>query len=572
MTDLTGSSRMVAALYSDVRRMVYGNATLLHPRTSDSTFRRLNRYIFRNKAKIFSGGIKTVAAGLLTGGAGAAAMVGGLGVSFAGMRIFRAMESGWASWGLNDRMKKMTIADPGGTLSSIATLCSNNSMTDIMNSFAELEADAKALSELMPGPAPKRITSCDEAWTLLEHLERVYMRGSQLSNDFELLGEFVFFARLLTSSYEDTPSDDYFEPLRRQAVLRIIDKSPGATPEQRKAAALRILNAEANSAAVFHSRIFSQDFSAWIKKHNPEFQSMGSASSNLPNTSITNDPTALSYLASGTALNAASIGASTGAQVGANALQGNALMSNITTGSQGMMGSAVASIGASASSAGVGVVADAVLLSLQSYIDKRLLDKNWNALLDELNSDEGQHKTIMQVFSKVDLETVSSLRTAAKKILRTAADKMSHLIIANNELKAKNTGATSAQDLARALARRQKLQDQVAGLLPLLYMFYESTVARSMGLINSSRALDGPIRESIAAWIDHHRNTPCDHGNAVCYMDASAGLLQEIGRKFTLTFGPGENADGLTRRWAGLPIHPGPSGTGGLRILVDKYM
>ena len=62
--------KMVSALYRDVQKMVDKRGTLIHLRGSDTTFRRISSSMLRNKAKIISGIVKTIAAGLLSGGIG----------------------------------------------------------------------------------------------------------------------------------------------------------------------------------------------------------------------------------------------------------------------------------------------------------------------------------------------------------------------------------------------------------------------------------------------------------------------------------------------------------------------
>jgi hypothetical protein len=553
----------------------------------------------RNKAKISSGVVKTVAAGLLTGGIGAVAVVGGAAAAYVAKRLYRRAQSSVAT--ANIAYAQQTVGGMTKTVSSkstgakiqevnylhalvlteVATLCSNKSMADIMTAFIELDEDGKALQKLMPMPTKKTLTFCDQAWSLLEHVERIKLREADLADALELFQEFIEYIVLVTSSFEDDGSTlNHFEWRRRQAVDLIISKAPGNSMDQRKAAALSILNAEANSSDVFHTGFFSKNknFEPWICAHNPEF--VGTGQGVMPQISdgqSSLNKAAKDTLIAKTGMSAGTTGVSTGLHVLNNLSNQQDLLNNITTASKGLAESSLSSIGASATSGGIGILSDVIFLSLANYIDKELLEKYRTAFSKKIEDDENarrnglQQKQLIELFSEVDGDAVSALRTSAKKILQKTAEKVEHLVVADQELNALLTGSSSASTLANRLMRRQKLQSQVEGLKPLLFMFHECTTARAIGIINSSKALEKHIKESIVGWVDKHPAEPCNHDNAVCYMDSALGLASELTGKIILNLPQGTTLESLRKQVAGRPVHPGPKGEGGLRKEIDKY-
>jgi len=539
----------------------------------------------RNKAKIASGVVKTVVAGVLTGGIGAVAVVGGAVVSYAGKRVYRRVQSASALSNVEYVTEHFggatrTAQSHGGehstgksilevnyihslVLSEIATLCSNDSLTKIMTAFAELEADAKALQEAMQKFT--NIQSCDDAWSLLEHVERIKLREADLSDAFDLFQEFIEYIVLVTSSFEDDfDSLNNFEWRRKRAIGLILDKCSGST-----AAALELLNTEANSSDVFHTSFFSRnkDFRGWITLHNPELGLPGSVI-NVSNGLSSLGTGAATTLTAGIAKSSATTGASTGLTVMSNAIGGINLLSGVTTASKGVAGEALSSIGAAGSSAGIGIVSDVVFQSLANYVDQKLLDKNWDELREKLNAPGSSQKPMLEIFDEVDQQTVAALRTGAKKIISTTASKVSHLVEADQGLNFVNMPSSKASEIAKMLMRRQKLQDQVAGLTPLLFMFHESTTARSMHLIKSSKDLQANIKNRIVAWIDQHATSPCKHDSAVCYADAFRVLNKEI-LHYGIQLTQSQNSF-LQNCWEGKPLHPGPAGQHGLRKLLDN--
>lgn len=552
----------------------------------------------RNKAKISSGVVKVVAAGLLTGGIGAAVVVGGSTAVYVGKRLFRRAQSSVAN-------AKIAIAnhDVGGmtrtaasastgasikevnyshsfVLSEVATLCSNDVMNDIMTAFIELDEDGKALNKIMPSPMKKTLTSCDEAWSLLEHVERIKLREADLADAMDLFQDLIEYIVLVTSSYEDDSTAlNHFESHRRRAVEFIIHACPGQTLDQQKANALLVLNAEANSSDVFHTSSFStnKDFTGWIIQHNPEFGA--TTTGGMPiisNGESTLIEAATKQAITGTAIKSVSSGATTASRVLYNSVNQADLLKNVTSASKGLAESALSSVAASATSSGIGIVSDVIFLSLANYIDKNLLEKYSNALTMKISEDEKARKSglaqkpLTELFAEVDNEAVAVLRANAKKIVAKTAEKVKHLVEADQELNGSNSGFTSTRDLAKKLMRRQKLQDQVDGLKPLLFLFHEYTTVRAMGIINSSKKLEEDIKKSIVSWVDNHPTSPCSHDKTVCYMDSYLGFKSEIAGKVDIDW-KGMAEDMFRRQLADRPIHPGPKGEGGLREMIDRY-
>lgn len=592
-------SQMVSALYKDVQNFVNARGSLLHSRPTDNTFRKVERYIMRNKAKISSGVVKTVAAGLLTGGIGAAVAVGGSAVVYAGKRLFRRAQSSVATAKIaiaTQTVGGMTnTVDSASTrasikevnyqhsfvLSEVATLCSNNAMTDIMTAFIELDEDGKALSKIMPFPRKKDLVSCDEAWSLLEHVERIKLREADLADAMGLFQDLIEYIVLVTASYQDDPTaPNHFEWRRRRAVEFIINKCPGLTMDKKKAEALQLLNAAANSSDVFHTGFFSKgkDFTGWIIQHNPEFGATRTGGMPIiSNGESTITGSATKQAMTGTAIKSVTLGAVTGSKVLYNAANQADLINNVTSASKGLAESALSAVAASATSSGIGIVSDVIFLSLANYIDKELLEKYRTALNLKISEDEKARKSglaqkpLIELFAEVDSNAVAALRTNAKKIVAKTAEKLEHLVAADQELNSINSGATSAGDLAKKLMRRQKLQDQVDGLKPLLFLFHEYTTVRAIDIVNSSKALEKHIKESIISFVDHHPPLSCFFDRHVCYMDSCLCFNQEIAGRVKVTLPQGMTEDSLRKQLAGRPIHPGPKGEGGLRKEIDKY-
>jgi hypothetical protein len=592
-------TQMVSALYMDVFNLVNARGSLLHERSSDSTFRKVGRYIMRNKAKIASGVVKTVAAGLLTGGIGAVVIVGGTAAIYVAKRLYRRKQSSDATANIahakqtvggmtktvssasSDRTIQIVNYQYSFVLSDLATLCSNNAMTDIMTAFIELDEDGKALQEIMPLPMKKTLTSCDEAWSLLEHVERIKLREADLADAMDLFQELIEYIVLVTASYEDDPTElNHFEWRRRRAVEFIINKCPGQTIDQKKVAALQLLNTEANSSDVFHTRFFSKDkdLTEWIIQHNPEFEA--TRRGDMPiisNGQASTVGVATQQALIRTAFNSATQGVATAGRVLNNLNNQADLLSGVTTVSRGLAESALSSIAASATSSGIGIVSDVIFLSLANYIDKELLEKYRTALNNKISEDEKARKSglaqkpLIELFAEVDSEAVAALRTSAKKIITKTAEKLEHLVTADQELNGINSGSTSAGELAKKLMRRQKLQDQVDVLKPLLFLFHEYTTVRAIGIINSSKALEKHIKESIVSWVDNHPISPCSHDKTVCYMDSALGFSHEIAGKVNVILPQGMTEDNFRKLIAGRPVHPGPKGEGGLRKEIDKY-
>ena len=591
-------SQMVSALYMDVFNLVNARGSLLHGRSSDSTFRKVERYIMRNKAKIASGVVKTVAAGLLTGGIGAVVIVGGAAAIYVAKRLYRRKQSSNATANIahakhtvggvtntvasasSDRTIQNVNYQYASVLSDVATLCSNNAMTDIMTAFMELDEDYKALREIMPLPMKKTLTCCDEAWSLLEHVERIKLRKADLQDAMEIFQEFVEYTALVTFSYVDDPnSANHFEWRRKLAVEFIINKCPGQTIDQKKTAALQLLNTEANSSDVFHTRFFSKDkdFTQWIIRHNPEFEATRRGGIPI----IFNGQASIVGVATQQALNktafsSATQGVATAGRVLNNLNNQADLLSGVATASKGLAESALSSIAASASSSGIGIASDVIFLSLAKYFDTKQLKKILTEFDNNSNENEksrqsgSAQKKLVDYYDEIDSEAVAALRTAAKEIILKTAKKLEHLIAADQELNGINNDATSAGDLAKKLMRRQKLQDQVDALSKLIFLFHEFTTLRAIKIIQSSQGLEKHIKESIVSWVDNHPISPCSHDKTVCYMDSALGFNHEIAGKVKVILPQGMTEDNFRKLIAGRPVHPGPKGEGGLRKEIDK--
>jgi len=603
------SELMYSVFFKDVSEMVERGEALLHPRMSDTSFRKIGRYIYRNKHNLASFGVKVLAAGLLTGGIGAAVVAGGAVVTYTGKRLYRRGQTAWHESNL--AMKRSVIgeitksqrSESSGisieavnyefslALEEIGFLCQHGSLVNIMNAFAELDADAKALIDLVPNGIVPVLRSCDDAWKMMEHLERLKKRRAELADATDLLQEFIEYVVLVTSSYQQGDEHDNinsFEWRRRRALARIVELSHGSTPSDKWRAALKLLNEKANSSRVFHNRFISKDYTSWITINNPEFSPLLESF-----VAPLRDPVGNRYEGSGTlstglvtggtgiAIGSTSLGLSTGGRVAYNAItKAGDVLTGVTTASKGLAGSALNSVASSGVSSGVGVVSDALFSSLQRYVDLRKLAQVRASINEKFVEDDraardasGRRLTALEIFSGISPEAVAALRKAAKEIMSTTAKKVAHLVEADQEFNLKmNSGDRAA--IAEILMRRQKLKDQVAALTPVLFMFYEATVMRGTQLINVCLEMEPSINRVVKEWIvDHNRGTGlerCTWGCTVCYMEAAKALPYEVG----LDFRHGPLSPQIQRSilsfWWGRPLHPGPTGMGGLRAKVDR--
>lgn len=594
------SEKMTEALIEDVRRMVSEGRVLLHPcQGLWFNTRKAGAFIWRNKVEIANVGAQMVVAGLLTGGIGAAVVP----VVYAGTALAKGVyswgQSAWAESSLNalmasgasatqlmpsargDDAPMIRVVDLSVEVAEmhkhIAMLARNENLGTIVSCFEELDDDAAALAEKTSGPMVTHPpTSCDEAWLLVELLERVEMRLVMLGEACDQLFHFVHYSMLVTSGF-DHPSEIYsFEPRRARAVASLIRLC--GSPE----AALEAMNVAANSGRVFHNRLRGlsmfglslDDHRPWVRAHNPELALAGTTVTSM----AAHEPRGVGGTAAMTAglkaiTTPGGLGASATGHVIINQAKGATLTDGIITSSAGLAGGALPAVAAGAIAGGANAAIDVVAKSLQRYIDLKTLRKIQERLKAGLkpNGDDTRLEDVrplLEILTFIDHEAVRNLRKHAGDILKTCSEKLLHLVEADAEFNGVLNRAHNAQELAEILARRQKLEDQVNGLMPLLYTFYECTAGRAIGLQQAARAVRTPIHQAVRTWLDSHPARPCDHSHHVCYMDAFDAWPAETEG---LEMDDWDQARAAQLSWQDQPVHPGDDGSGGLRERVAWY-
>lgn len=550
--------------HEDVRSMVYSGKNLTHATSIDGDkHRRAARYLGRNKAKLAGAGAKLLVVGLVTGpiGLGVAA-----GVAIATPLLtaaWRSVRSGYATErvdagraagiaitrtvaGARDGVTVEEVNDDyTGLMQDVRYLCSHGHLTQVLNAFAELDNDARALS--LANIESSAIRDCDGAWKLQEHIERVHYRYDQLADAIDVIDELVTYVVLQTSGM-----DEGFEATRETALIRIVRLSSGNVDQ-----ALVTLNEAANSRHVFN-HFFSKDYTEWIKS------ATGLSHSTGRGVAGTAGATALKKI--GMAAGGQGVGIAGRATLAAiEGSRGAAAVASLSAPSAGLAPGLI-SAGAGGASAGAGVLIDVAVESLTRYLDMKNLG-NARRQLDELHQ---THPRLMDVLTAVDPEMVGHLRKSAKDILETCIDKLDHLITAHRELVGKLHTA-NAQELAEALLRRQKLRGQVAALSDIFLLFHGVTAGKAIALRNAANEIQRSRSSHVLDWLARHPARTCS--GKVCYVNASKVLQQEY-TDIGITLADlqaresGISWERVAQRWDNVPYHPACNG-GGLRDMLE---
>jgi len=533
--------------------LVRSGQTLLHASSIESDRRRrAARYLGRNKTKMAGSGAKLLIAGLLTGPIGLGVAVGAAVVMpliklfIKSVKTSRATGRVAAGRAAGIKITKTVQGtQPGMTfevanddfaslMTDIGYLCAHGTLSQVLNGFAELDNDARALA-LLNTETPV-IGDCDIAWGIQEHIERVFFRVDKLADVIELLDELTTFVVLQTSGM-----DEDFESLRLSVLYKIL---LGSDHDGKKA--LATLNQAANSSKVFnHMYGFRKDYTEWIKKslkyefYDGAFSATGLAAVNLT--------------AKAAATQAASIAVKAGYAALAHGAHGNAAVAGLSEQSSGLA-TGLASGAAGGASAGAGILVDVAVEALTSYLDMKNL-REGRSQIDSLNK---QYPRMIDMLAALDPEVVISFRASTKKILETLMSKFDHLMIAHRELESIR-GSADVQILAEGLLRRQKLRDQVEELKGIFGAFYEVTVGKAIAFRLAAEDIQRRRSGHVLRWLSTHSTGTC--AGKVCYQNSKMIIEREYA-EIDVTLSdlqaqqPGITWDMVKNNWNDVPYHP----------------
>ena len=242
-------------MYGDVLVLVDSLGTLLHPISSDPTFRKKARWFGRNITTGSKNAIALTAA--VIGGPGALALAGGgILIGFAASHAKQLWDTSTA----NKALKQEKQNSPGYWGHMGVLINNNKGLNEVMNMCAEFENDRQALLKL-----PMSAESCDDCWRLLEHLARCELRVHQVS-----AASFTFteFGRFMNSYMDDLGKKG--DEIRSKAISKA-QRLFNLSPEEM----LKKLSASAHHKTVFNTGGFiygsyGGGHEEWVKATNPE--------------------------------------------------------------------------------------------------------------------------------------------------------------------------------------------------------------------------------------------------------------------------------------------------------------
>jgi len=528
--------------FSDVETLVGNGKSFMHenhPRYDG--FKRFGRYLQRNAPKIASNAIKTVVAGVLTGGVavaiGVTVTIGKSVIIYVYRRVKKdAMKKtivghvGGMTSSSNSQASSADIADKTASGKSIQTvdqsyteildemsyLIKHDELTKIMNAFAELDADAKALETFTRSSS---YTKCEDGWQIAEYVERINMRIKGLEEAIDLIQDYVEYSVLLTSKH-----DEGFKQRRRQIVRWIISKAGS------KDAAQKILNQAANSRGVFNSKLFNSDHTAWALAAT-ELDSVYSELQSIPGDVGAVLADAVVDYSAALPLN-----------IMVTAIKDAPLIETFTGDSEGLIG-AVTSGAADGISSGAGIGVDLAV----GLLDKYLSGRAYRSVKDLVKNRVDSNKKLIEILNEFDAKDVIVLRRAAKEVIEKCTTKLKHLGEAQVVVDAL-TQQMTPQKLAEGLLRRQKLRHQFAQLSQALYLFQEITVGRAIAIQIASGKIAAAEYPKIKQFISNgHINDQVCEG--LCCYTSSGKLFAKTKDLFNLELNSYYN-------WSDVPFRP----------------
>jgi hypothetical protein len=536
--------------FLDVKTLVSNGQSFMHENHPQyDGFKRFGRYLKRNAPKIASNAIKTVVAGVLTGGVAAAVGITVTVGKSVIIYVYRRIKK--------DSMKKTIAAHAGGTTQTSSSLASaadiaagkasgktiqtvdesysgildemsyliqHGELTKLMNAFAELDADAKALETFTRSSS---YSKCEDGWQIAEYVERIDMRIKGLEEAIDLIQDYVEYSVLLTSKY-----DEGFKQRRRQIVRWIISKAGN------RDAAVQILNQAANSRGVFNSKFFNSNHTKWAlaaTELDTVYKDFQFTSGDVGEVLLDATMDYAAALPLSVAVEAAKDSAFSFDEM-------------FTGNSEGLLGAA-SSGAADGISSGIGIGVDLAV----GVIDKYMSSRAYRSVKDLVKVRVDSNKKMVEVLSEFDAKDVIVLRRAAKDVLEKCTTKLKHLGEAQLVADGLNQQMTP-QKLAEGLLRRQKLRQQFAQLSQALYLLQEITVGRAIAIqiaAGNIRATEYPkIGQFIAT--GHKDDEVCE---GLCCYTSSAKMFDKTNEIFDLNINPA--LKGVWKaNWANIPFRP----------------
>lgn len=516
-------------MYGDVLNLVNNSGTLLHPITSDPKFRKKARWFGRN---ITTGSKNAIAIGVAValGGPGAVALAGGgILIGFLYTQTVKFRETSKADKGLvaiekaKDKGDVTSAASYWGYMGKIIRY-KNNSLNEVMNLCAEFENDRRALMELIKDGI--KTDSCDDCWRLLEHFARCELRVVQVSEASDILTELRQFI------------DNY---------LRYLDVEGGKLRSKSIARTRMILNLspqemlENLSAAAHHKTVFNTggfiygsygSHEQWVKDTNPELSGGGAGPGGVGQSMGLSD---IAGRHGGKAFTAASLG--------------NAIKTVVSPQNTPMS----AAVGGLTSSV-VSVALDAV----QAYYDAKAL----KAVQEQLKKLEDDGHDKFEILEQIQKKDVEALRKEAKQIIVTLCSKISEIKKVVDDLAMDaDLKVHSLEQRCVTVVRFVKLYYEIVEVRKSFDAFHTCTFDRTMSFETDTKhpsalpQLRQKVFDKVNGYIYRHKIAPCDIKNHVCYMDSAYGMEDECKLH---NIGVPPEVD--KRRWAGIPVHPGPRG------------
>ncbi len=594
MPDLSGQ------MLTHVQTLIASHKSLMHenhPRWDG--INRIGRYLERNRAKIIKTALKTVATGVLSGGVAVGFAFVALTTKTAVIYTYRRYRSGVATAAVGafrstsgftqaitpDQTQKThdgrgnvgrtsgkTIKQfsrdfmsspatsksfwnslrgkpqpPVSVLQEAEFLIEHGALTQVMNAFAELDNDARALDRVASACAAGNYRSCDQAWQLMEYVERVNARIDALADAIELIQDVVEYSVMCTSMY-----DSEFAATQTRIRRWILKKTRhGRTRDA-------LLNAAANSRGVFNSHFRQGNHLAWARAAiglpgNPDHVS---AEESMFDDVGERARDAILEYGQNLALSATRV-----------AGDGADFAHAVYTGSSEGAIESMSAGAADGAATGAGILIDVVIDGIEHVLRKRELRK---VTEKAAAGNTASAPPLIVTLGAYTSEDCKAVRTAAKQIIGKFITKLRHFDEADRAL-AHLVEATGPQELAEKLLRRQKLRSQVAALSESFYLFHELTVGRAIAIQVAARKISAQQYPAISAWMTAAAHpAPCD--GLCCYRSSADMLprtLELMGTTFAdLAKGPfGVPRARLEQAWSDVPFMPVPTAVAGQRSL-----
>jgi hypothetical protein len=568
-----------------------------HPRWDGVN--RIGRYLERNRANIVKAALKTVVTGVLSGGVAVGFAFVALATKTAVIYTYRRYRSGVATAALGTfratsgftasvtpdqaqatidghgnvgRTSGKTIQQfsrdfihsaptgksfwnsmrgkpqpPVSILQEAEFLIEHGALTQVMNAFAELDNDARALHRVATLRVSGNYKTCDQAWQLMEYVERVNARIDALADAIELIQDVVEYSVLCTTMY-----DSEFTATQSRIKTWIVAQTRNRKTRN------ALLNDAANSRGVFNSHFRQGNHVAWARtaiglSANPH--AISEEESMFEDAGERARDAALEY-GQNLALSAARV-AGDGADFADAVYTGSA---------EGAVKSISAGV-ADGSATGAGIAIDIVIDGIENVLRKRAYKK---VAGKAAAGNAASAPPLIEILDSYTAEDCKAVRTAAKQIIAKFVTKLRHFDEADRAL-AGLVETAGPQVLAEKVLRRQKLRAQVAALSEAFYLFHELTVGRAIAIQMAARKISAQQYPAISAWMTAAAHpAPCD---GLCCYRSSADLLPRTLELMGTTFDDFAKAPfgaprvRLEQIWGDVPFMPVPAAVAGQRSL-----